>query len=99
MDFITMPLVALGISWIFRAKIAAAFEQNREPMIWYGLMAVLTIVASTQYGVLSALGVIGVAGYAYVKLSAAAHKVEWKGMLNYAPNSVLPRHEDRKLLR
>lgn len=99
MDFITMPLAALAVSWIFRKKIINAFTAGREPMVWYGMMCILCIVAGTQYGTVSSLGVLGVAVYVYVKTSAAAHHVEWKGFLHYAPNSVLPRQEDQKLLR
>lgn len=99
MDFITIPLIALAASWVFRHKIVAAFQENREPMLWYGLIAVLTIVASTQHGALAAVLTIGVGAYVYIKLSATVHKTEWKGFLNYTSNSVLPRHEERKLLK
>lgn len=99
MDFITLPLVALGLSWVIRHKIAQAFKDGREPMLWYTAMLACCIIGATQYGASSAIGVIAVSAYVYIKMSAAATGKEWKGMLQYAPNSLLPRHEDRKLLK
>lgn len=99
MDSLLFPILALVVSWIVRMKIVEAFRAGREPMLWYGCMMVFAIVAATQYGALSCLGVAGVAVYVYAKLNVVSKPVEWKGILGYHANTILPRHEERKLLK
>ena len=80
MDQLIYIALAILATYLLRRQIASAIRDEREPLIWYGILLVLTILAGTSGLVWQAIGIIGVGIYSYIKIARMVAGVQWNGI-------------------
>ena len=80
MDSFGYILLAIAFCWFAAGKLRFALREERTPLVVYGALTLLVMLAAVNECQWQALGTIGVGFYTYMKSSMSVRNVQWKGV-------------------